>query len=207
MYISKNGKNTWVRKTKTIVLEIKSSHHHHHHHPGEKDQTKESTLGALSPNNNFKSFCRGVKFKSKQITLLLFDLFRIGTFTTTWFIEENPSFRATRCLFMCPPSAWPRENSWPQMEHSCFLGLFPFSSSFTSCLGVLWLALWPPRAWNEENLRLQVLHSNSTGPKSFWGLISLGWESSIKQFAKSTLSSLTLFIATTHVELVWNNET
>lgn len=144
-------------------------------------QNKErSTWGAFFPNNNFKSFSRGVKFKSKHITRLLFDLFRTGTFATTWFIEENPSLVAALCLLMWPPSACPRENSWPQMEHSCILGLFPKLrvlasdlSSSPSSFGLLWLALWPPRAWNDENLRLQVLHSNSTGAKLFCrGLIS-----------------------------------
>ena len=172
-----------------------------------KNQTKESTFGAMFPNNNFKSFCSGVRFKSKHITLLLLDLFRTGTFATTSFIEENPSlFMASLCLLMCPPSACPCENFLPQMEHSCILGLFPklralacSLSSFPSTFGFLWLAVWPPSAWNEENLRLQVLHSNSTGWKCSWGLLSLGyWESSIRQLAKSMLSipsSLCLFMA------------
>lgn len=173
------------------------------------DQTKESTLGALSPNNNFKSFCRGVKFKSKHKTLLLFDLLRTGTFTTTLFIEESPWSTAILCFFMCPPSAWPKVNSLPQMEHSCFLGLFLniriLHCSFTYSLGFLWLALWPPRAWNEENLRLHVIHSNSLGPKSFWGLISLGWESNSRQFPKSMFSSPSLVSSWRRklVELVW----
>jgi len=148
--------------------------------------------------------------KSKHITLVLFDLFRTGIFAITWSIEGiigNPSLRAALCFLMWPPRAWPRENSSPQMEHSCIFGLFHklrvlacSLSSSPSSFCLLWLALCPPSAWKEENLRLHVLHSNSTAPKPFCCalLLSIGQENSTRHFAKSKLSdpslSLCLFI-------------
>lgn len=131
----------------------------------EKIYNERCTVGALFPNNNFKSFSNGVRFRSnsKLITLLLlFERFRSGAFTITE--EENASFMLPLCFLMCPPRAWPKENSIPQMEHSCVLGFRPRLRSLASSpsnLGFLWLARWPPSAWNDENLRLHVLHWNS----------------------------------------------
>jgi len=123
------------------------------------------TVGALFPNSNFKSFSNGVRLRSnsKHITLLLLlERFRIGALGITE--EESPSFMLPLCFLMCPPRAWPKENSCPQIEHSCALGFRPRLRSFASSpssLGFLWLARWPPSAWNDENLRLHVLHWNS----------------------------------------------
>jgi len=137
---------------------------------------------------------------------VLFDLFRTGVFAITSLIEgiaTNPSLLTPLCFLMCPPRAWPRENSWPQMEHSCILGLlhklrlFPCSfSSSPSTFSFLWLALCPPSAWKDENFRLHVLHSNSAEPKPFSCalLLSCGQENSKRHFAKSKLSDRCLFI-------------
>ena len=94
--------------------------------------------------------------KSKHITLVLLDLLRTGNFAITWSIEgigTKASLVIPLCFLMCPPRACPRENSWPQMEHSCILGLlhklrlFPCSfSSSPSTFCLLWLALCPPSA-------------------------------------------------------------
>ena len=164
-----------------------------------------SIWGAFFPNSNFKSFSKGVKFKSKHITLVLFDLFSTGTFFSMAAEENEPSIVAL-CLLMWPPKACPIANSSPHIGHSCILGLFPrfwdFVRSFSSSpinFGLLWLALWPPRAWNDGNWRLQVLHSNTSAREAFLGLVSKLWESSIRQLAMSKLSippsSLILFIA------------
>lgn len=150
--------------------------------------------------------------KSKHVTLVLLDLFRTGNFAITWSMEgmgTKPSLLIPLCFLMCPPRACPRENSWPQMEHSCILGLlhklrlFPCSfSSSPSTFCLLWLALCPPSAWKDENLRLHVLHSNSRDPKPFSCalLLSSGQEKSIRHFAKSKFSDPSLprclFIAT-----------
>ena len=75
------------------------------------DQKEEGlTLGDTFPNsNNFKSFSRGLKLRSKQKTLPLHDLLRTETLATTWFMDEKTSLVASLCLLMCPPKAWPRE--------------------------------------------------------------------------------------------------
>ena len=166
-----------------------------------------SIWGAFFPNNNFKSFSKGVKFKSnsKHKTLLLFDLLSTGTFESI-VVVVNASFIIALCRLIWPPKACPIANSRPHIEHSCILGLlFPkfwdFFQSFCSSpdnFGLLWLARWPPKAWNDGNWRLQVLHSKTSAREIFLGLVSKPWESSIRQFAKSKLSippsSLILFI-------------
>lgn len=140
---------------------------------------RRSTSGAFFPNNNFKSFSKGVKFKSKHITLLLLDLFSTaGTFKSFRVMGENPWLIVALCRLMCPPKACPIPNSRPQIEHSCIFGLSPaelWSLVRSLCsssvnLGLLWLARWPPSAWNDENWRLQVLHSKTGTPREvFFG--------------------------------------
>lgn len=144
---------------------------------------RRSTLGAIFPNNSFKSFSRGVKFKSKHITLVLVDRFSTGTFASILGMEDKPSFAL--CRLICPPRACPMANSRPHIEHSCILGrLFPefwdlvrsLCSWSPITLGLLWLARWPPNAWNDWNWRLHVLHSKTSTREDFLG----PWESSIR---------------------------
>lgn len=195
-------------------------------------ETKASTFGAIFPNNNFKSFSNGVKFKSisKHIILLLLDLFSTGIFeattTSSGTLEENPRFMLEAlCLLIWPPRACPMPNSRPQMGHWCAFGLFfvaikllPFLVSLCwswsiDVLGLLWLALWPPRAWNDGNFRLQVLHSNTSfGDEQFLNLVSMPHESSMRNFSMSkpfipnpTSSSLILFMAKQKQRTSWSN--
>lgn len=177
-------------------------------------ETKASTLGAILPNNNLKSFSKGVRFKSIHKTFTPFDFFSTtGALETTGTTEENPVSMAALCRLIWPPKAWPIANSNPHMEHSCIFGLptelrLPklvslLGSSLTN-LGFLWLARWPPSAWNDVNLRLQVLHSNTSAgadAECFVGLVWRPWESIIRHWAMSKLcmppsSSLVLFMNT-----------
>lgn len=163
-----------------------------------------------------KPFSEGVKFKSKHITLLLFDLFTTGT--ARWISESMDkdssgqtrfSFKAATalCRLMWPPSACPIANSSPHIEHSWVLGLggeiCNFVFSFTSPsvnLGFLWLALWPPRAWKDGNWRLHVLHSKTRISESTADWKSPPRERSMRQFAMvfrvSNSPSLPLFMPT-----------
>lgn len=175
-----------------------------------------ATLGAIFPNKNFKSFSKGVKFKSNPKTLLLlFDLLSTGNLGKTGSAAKL-SVMAARCFLMWPPKACPRANSRPQMEHSCIFGFVDklknlAASSFNFSpinLGLLWLARWPPRAWNDGNVRLQVLHSKIPLFKCFLGSFSRLWESSIRHLAMSMLSpfSLILFMAMLIERVMWANE-
>ena len=66
-----------------------------------KNQAKAPAFGAIFPNNNFKSFSSGVRFKSKHVTtLVLFDLFKTGICVITCFIEEKSSWMVVLCLLM-----------------------------------------------------------------------------------------------------------
>ena len=119
------------------------------------------------PKRISRSFSKGVKFKSKDKTLLLLlHHFRTGML---WITGEMSSDGSTVMLDLCrlmwPPKACPVPKLWPHIVHSwawvpslvryCFTTFWS-----TVSFGFLWLARWPPRAWNEENLLLHVLHSN-----------------------------------------------
>ena len=170
-------------------------------------QMQRSTLGALVPNKTCKSFSNGVKFKSKHTTLRqLFNLFNTCTVETTG-NGEKLSFMESLCLLICPPKAWPVENSWPQMEHSWVLGLVDklrncaCSFAFSPInLGFLWLVRWPPNAWNDEKQRWQVLHLKTSLTEWSFGLVSRPWDSNIRHLAMSkpwiSPFSLSLFIMT-----------
>lgn len=127
-------------------------------------------LEAIFSINILRSFSKGVKFKSRGITLLiLFDLSRTGTMEATEkTVLLSSLIISVRWRLIWPPSVWPIENSWSHSWHSCIFGLTArFKAKPTSwtsfvvvsaSLILLWLALCPPRAWNEGNWRLHVLH-------------------------------------------------
>lgn len=156
-----------------------------------------SILGVSSPSKIFKSFSRGLKFKSRLITLLLLLLDLLKTGITEFMFAVTSLKASALCFRMWPPKAWPFANLSPQIVHSCMLGVAVEpkvntvqSSSFGSdSFGRLWLVRWPPNAWNDGNRRLQVLHSKAPPWQSVLliGMVSTPRERNIRQFARSEL--------------------
>lgn len=93
--------------------------------------------------------------------------------------EDGCSSPLSQWHLLCPPRAWPLENTLKQILHLCPSTITIFSSKFSfdsaspslssspSFLVIakhpftfLWLALCPPRAWWDPKTFLQLEHSN-----------------------------------------------